>query len=139
MSVLDLLAVLSLVASGASLVLAVVTIFYARASQKDARASFAETQKLMAEQYERTKGVLTEIDKRSAVTDRTVRDTQEKMLSTITTIINETVIPKKADMGEQFGLAFIQMMMQDPAKAGQVLEKMKPLVEMGRKGKDAGT
>ena len=35
-------------------------------------------------------------------------------MNTMTNIINETVIPKEKDMGEEFGMQFLQQMMANP-------------------------
>ena len=42
-------------------------------------------------------------------------------------------VTAKPDMGEQFGAAFISMMMQDPAKARPLVDLMKELGEVGQK------
>ena len=124
MTIMEFLTIVALLGSGASLVLAIVTIFFARAIEKDTRSNFEETQQLLAE-----------IDKRATVTEKTVTETQNKLLETMTSIINQTVIPPKEDLGDQMGLAFMQMMMQDPAKAEKVLQTMMPLIEKGKESK----
>ena len=101
---LTIVEVFSLLSSVASLVLAVVAILMARSSERDSRANFDRTQEIMNQQYDRTKDVLSEIDKRASIVERTVSDSQTKMLTTLTTIINETVIPKRSDSGEEIGM-----------------------------------
>ena len=107
--------VLSLLASLASLVLALVAIWFARATEKEARAN-----------YQRTKDVLGEIDKRAAVIETTVSESQRQLLDTMTNILNETVIPKKQDVGEMLGAQLIQAlipaMTQNPAKLKELME-----------------
>ncbi len=135
MTIMDILVIISLIASIASVILAIVAITLARTAEKDSHENFERTQKMMAEHYDKTKSVLAEIDKRAAVTEKTVRDSQEQLLNTVTSIIKETVIPKKQDMGEQFGIMFMQLMMQDPSAAKKIIETMKPLIELGKKDK----
>lgn len=126
MDITQVLTVVSLLASGASLLLAIVAISFARNAEREIHDNFARTQDMMQSHHERTKEVLAEIDKRAAVTERTVTDAQDRLLTTMTSIINETVIPKKVNAGEQLGMLFMQQMMEDPDKAGTILEKMKP-------------
>ena len=74
--------------------------------------------------YEKTKDVLSEIDKKASVIERVIADSHKQLLDTVTA---------KPDMGEQFGAAFISMMMQDPAKARPLVELMKELGEVGQR------
>jgi hypothetical protein len=78
------------------------------------------------------KDVLAEIDKRAVVIDKTVSDAQQSMLQTLTKIVNETVIPKKTDFGEQMAAAFMHSLLEDPTKAGKALDKMMPLIQLGK-------
>lgn len=91
---------------------------------------------MMVNYYEKTKDVLVEIDKRATVTEKTVTESQQQMLNTITSIINETVIPKKQDYGEQFAMLFMQTMMKDPESATKILDTMKPFMKGARKEGD---
>jgi len=124
MTSMDVLSTVSLIASCASLALAVFTIWFARATERENR-----------ENYQRSRDVLAEIDKRATVTERTVTDAQKQLLDTFTALLNKSITPDKPDMGEQFGMAFMQMMMDDPTKASKVLDKIKPLMEFGQQQK----
>ena len=86
----------------------------------------------MRDYYDRTKAVLAEIDKRAAVTERTVTESQQQLLDTVTTLLRETAVPPKADAGEQFGQAFMQAMLQDPAKAPQLMDSFTRLMDFGK-------
>lgn len=67
----------------------------AKSSQREVRKNFEKIQLVMSEYQERTKEVLAEIDKRSAVIERTVSESQRQLMDTMTNIINETILPKE--------------------------------------------
>ena len=135
MESLSIVDVVSLIASLASLILAVVAIQAAKSSEKEVRDNFEKTQKMMIEYESRMKDVLAEIDKKSAVIEKTVSESQKELMSTMTNIINETVIPKKSDMGEELGMMFFQQMMTDPDKASGMMGALQPLIEMSQRDK----
>ncbi len=132
MSWMDGLTIVSFFTSIAALAVAVYTIWLAHLSEQRMQGLFDKTQSLLSQQFERVKDVLSEIDKRAMVIDKTVSDSQQSMLQTLTKIVNETVIPKKADFGEQMAAAFIHSLLEDPAKAGKALDKLMPLIQFGK-------
>ena len=134
---LSIIDVISFLSSIASLILAIVAILAAKNSEREVRDNFEKTQRVMIEYHERTKEVLAEIDKKSEVIERTVSESQRQLMTTMTNIINETVIPKKIDMGEQLGMQFMQQMFSNPEKANEMmggLTQMMKFAEM-QKGK----
>jgi hypothetical protein len=132
MSWMDALTFISLFASVASLVLALYTIWLQHLAEQRMQGLFDKTQSLFSGHFERVSSVLAEVDKRAVLIDKTVSEAQQTMLRTLTTIVSETVIPKKADMGEQFAAAFMQSMFEDPTKAGKALDKLMPLIHLGQ-------
>ena len=122
---------LSLFVGVASLVLSCYTIWLARFTESETRLAFQRNEDRMREHYEKTKDVLAEIDKRAAVIDNTIQQSQQHLLQTVTTLLNETVIPKKPDMGEQLGMKFMESMMQDPKQMPKMLEMVKTLGALG--------
>ena len=132
---LSIVDVVSLIASLASLILAIVAIQAARSSEREVRDNFDKTQKMMTEYESRMKDVLSEIDKKSAIIEKTVSESQRDLMATMTNIINETVIPKKEDMGEQFAMMFVQQLLSDPDKAGGMMGALQPFIEMAQKDK----
>lgn len=127
MSVFD---VISFLASVTSLILAIVAIAAAKNSEREVRANFEKTQRVMAEYQDKTKDVLAEIDKRAAVIERTVTESQRHLMDTMTNIINETVIPKKPDAGEQMGLQFMQQMLANPDQAGESMKGLADIMQI---------
>lgn len=121
---------ISFIASIASLILAVVAIWASKSAEREVRENFEKTQKVMSEYQERTKEVLAEIDKRAAVIERTVSESQRQLMDTMTNIINETVLPKKVDVGEQIGMQFFQQMLSNPQKAGEMMGGLEQLMRM---------
>lgn len=122
----------SLFVGVASLALAIYTISLARNSEKEIRESFVRQEDRVRQQYERVQALLSEIDKRSAVTETVVRESQDKLLNTLSTLLHETAIPKQEDMGEKFGMMFMQQMMSNPKQANQMLSALQPLIEMSQ-------
>ena len=129
---LSLFDVIAFLASIASLILAVVAISAAKNSEKEVRDNFEKTQKVMSEYQERTKEVLAEIDKKSAIIERTVSESQKQLMDTMTNIINETIIPKKKDMGEEFGMQFMKKMMENPSQSGDMMAMLEPLMQLAK-------
>lgn len=62
--------------------------------------------------------------------ERTVTESQRHLMDTMTNIINETVIPKKPDAGEQMGLQFMQQMLTNPAQAGESMKGLAEIMEI---------
>lgn len=135
MTIMDFLAIFSLIASIASVILAIVAITFSRSSEIHSRNNFTENQKMMADYYDKIKNVLAELDKRATITEKTVTDSHEKLLNTVTSLIQETIFPKKPDIGEQFGTMFLQLMIQNPEAAAKMLETMRPWIELTQKYK----
>lgn len=115
---------ISFLASITSLILAIVAIVAAKSSEREVRANFEKTQQVMREYQERTKEVLAEIDKKSAIIERTVSESQKQLMDTMTNIINETVIPKRVDPSEQMGMQFMQQLMSNPSQSGEMMKSM---------------
>jgi hypothetical protein len=126
----------SLLSSFASLILAVVAIIAAKSSEKEVRENFQKTQELMNQFEMRTKETLAEVDKKSAVIERTVSESQQKLMDTLTNILNETIIPKKEDMGEKMGMQIIEQMMSNPEQGMQNLTGLADLAQLAERFKD---
>ena len=123
---------IAFLASVSSLILAIVAITAAKNSEKEVRENFEKTQKVMSEYQERTKEVLAEIDKKSAVIETTVSESQRQLLDTVTNLLNETIIPKKIDLGEQFGLQLMQQLITNPDQAEGMMKALGPFMELGQ-------
>ena len=98
MDTTSLINIISLISSIASLILAIVAIQAAKSSEKEVRDNFEKTQNMLIEYESRMKATLAEIDKKSAIIEKTVSESQKELMNTMTNIINETIIPKKQDM-----------------------------------------
>jgi len=127
---LSIIEVTSFIASITSLILAIVAINAAKSSEREVRHNFEKTQKVMEEYQERTKEVLAEIDKKSAIIERTVSESQKQLMDTMTNIINETVIPKKKDMGEELGIQLVTQMMNNPDKSNDMMKTMESFMKI---------
>ena len=145
MEILSLvIGIVSLVVGVVSIVLAVVAMDASKKSEMQSQHNFEKTQELLKQNYEitqkalqenydKTKELLAEIDKKAAVIDSVVQRNQEQMMTTLTNIVNETVIPKKPDIGEQLGMEFLKGMMANPTSMSSSIEGLSALMEMADK------
>ena len=110
---MDVSVVVSLVVGVASIILAVVAIWYSRESERKS-----------VENYNRTKDVLSEISQKAAVIEGTVSKTQEKLVDTVTAIAS----PKQETQDEIIANAMLPFLMQNP-EAFEKLVKMNTELE----------
>ena len=130
MGLLDVISVLSLFVGLVSIVLAIYTMISSNRSEERSKENFHKTQEMVREFYDRTKELLNEIDKRSNAIETVVTSSQEQLLSTITTIVNETVIPKKEDTSEKMTMLFLQQLIQNPKGAAEMMTALQPIIEL---------
>ena len=123
----------SIISSVFSIILAIVAITTSKNVEKQTQNNFDRTQSIMQEQYDKTKDVLAEIDKRAAVTEKAVNESQNKILSTINKIVDESIITKKQDLGDQLGMMFMQLIIQDPERGEKLFETLKPSITRNKK------
>ena len=118
----DISFIISLITGVASIVLAAFAIWLGRSAERESRANF-----------EKTRDLLAEIDKRATVTEKTVAESQQQLLSTVTNLLNQTVVPTKPDIDEELKAEFIRTVMQNPSQAGEMMKGLQPLIEMSEK------
>ena len=145
MDVLSLIiGIVSLVVGIVSIVLAIVAMDSSKKAEQQSLHNFEKTQdlltqnyeatqKMLHDNYEKTKELLAEIDKKAAVIDSVVQRNQEQMMSTITNIVNETVIPKKRDLGEEIGAQFVMGLLSNPEQAQASLNNLGALADLMQK------
>lgn len=132
---------ISLIVGIISIVLAIVAMVSSKRAEQESlrnfektqellQKSYESTQRILQENYEKTKELLAEIDKKAAVIDSVVQRNQEQMMSTITNIVNETVIPKKRDLGEEIGAQFIMGLLSHPEQAQASLDGLSALAAL---------
>jgi len=143
---MDALTIISLVTGIASIVLAIVAMVSAKVSEKTSQANFEktqemlrknydETQKMMLDVYDKTKNALSQIDKKAEIIENVVQRNQEQLITTMTNLLNETIIPKKPDLSEQLGAQFLQGLMQNPTQMGNSMNELLKLSEAIEKQK----
>lgn len=130
MSLMDILAIISFVVGIISIVLAIYAMAASSRSEQRSKENFDRTQEMIRQFYDRTKELLNDIDRRTSVMEKVVLGNQEHLMNTMTNIVNETVLPKKQDAGEQFGMMFMQQLFTNPKDAAGIMETLKPLMEM---------
>ena len=121
--------VMSIIVGVASVILAILAISISRSSERESRANFEKTQALMHDYDTKNREVVAEIDKRAAVIEKTVAESHQQLLNTVT----DLAVPPKAGFEERFGEQLLQILLQDPQKGSEVIQKLQPLVEMADK------
>ena len=141
MDILSLvIGIVSLAVGIVSIVLAIVAMDSSRKAELQSLHNFEKTQdllkqnyeltqKMLQENYEKTKELLSEIDKKAAVIDSVVQKNQEQMMNILTNIVNETIIPKKPNYGEQFGVEFLEGFLSNPESMKTSLDGLTALKE----------
>lgn len=124
MPLVDVLSIVSLVVGLVSIVLAVVAMWLSKNSERESR-----------ENLNQARQVLSEVDKKAAVIQSTVAESQKELQSTLTTLLTKTLIPEKNDMGEQFAMMFMQKLMSDPESAAQLMQGLQPFIDASEKNK----
>ncbi|WP_127576760.1 hypothetical protein [Paenibacillus barengoltzii] len=130
MSLMDVLSLLSLFVGIVSIILAIFAMYSANRSEQRSKDNFDKTQEMISKFYESTKDLLHQIETRTSVTEKVVLSNQDQLLNTMTTIVNETVIPKKQDMGEQIGMMFFQQLISNPQGTSEMLKPLKEIASM---------
>jgi hypothetical protein len=64
------------------------------------------------------------------VIENVVQRNQEQLMTTMTNLINETIIPKKPDLSEQLGMQLLQGLLQDPTKIGNSMSELIKISEI---------
>ncbi|MBI3242636.1 MAG: hypothetical protein HYZ49_10125 [Chloroflexi bacterium] len=132
MTLMDAISIFSLFVGIASIILAIYAMASANRSEERSKKNFENTQAMMREFYDRTKDLLNDIDKRANAIETVTSSSQEKLLSTVTAIVNETVLPKKEDAGEKFAMLFMQQLLSNPQGAKDMMNALKPFIEMSQ-------
>ena len=118
----DIAFIISLTMGVTSIVLAVFAIWLGRSAERESRANF-----------DKTKDLLAQIDKRAAVTEKAVAESHQQLLNTVTDLLNQTAVPTKPDIGEELGMKFMEALMQNPAQAEQMMKGLQPFIDMSEK------
>lgn len=132
---------ISLIVGIISIVLAIVAMISSKKAEEASlhnfertqellQKNYESTQKILQENYEKTKELLAEIDKKAAVIDSVVQKNQEQMMAMITNIVNETVIPKKRDFGEELGAQFLMSLIANPEQSEASLQNLETLAKL---------
>lgn len=126
----QVLAWVSLFVGIAAFALSMYTIWLARATEREIREQFQRSEDRMREHYEKVKDVLSSIEIKGATTEQTVRISQEHLITTITNLINEMIIPKKQDMGDQISLLVAQSLLDDPTGAEKRIQSIPGIMQL---------
>lgn len=118
------------VPSTVSVIIGVVSVVVAVFAMRQASGAARESR----ENFEKTRDLLAEIDKRAAVIEQVVAESQRELLDTV----KKLAIPEKPDANEQLGLEIIKSMMQNPSGMREVFEQFASFGILEDSGKAAG-
>ena len=109
---MDVTTAISIIVGAVSVVVSSFAIWLAQSAGRESRAN-----------YEKTKDVLAEIDKKATVIETIVADNQRELLETV----KKLAIPEKPDPGEEIGLEFLKAMTRDPDSFNKMLPTLMQL------------
>ena len=121
---MDMITTVSFAVGIVSIVLAIIAMFSSKATEKRSQENFEKTQSMMHDIYDKIKDALAQIDKKAEIIDTVVQRNQEQLINTMTNILNETVIPKKPDIGEEIGAQFLANILQNPSDAPESIKNL---------------
>ena len=127
-SIMDSIMWFSLIASIFSIILAIVAITTSKNLEKQTQNNLDRTQSFMQEQYDKTKDVLAEIDKRSTITENTVNESLNKISGATKKTVDESIVSNNQDLGDQLEFMLLQLIKQDPERGEKLIESLKPLI-----------
>ena len=114
---------LSLILSIISLIGGVISIILAIVSMN----SSAEHERVSRENYDKTKDVLAQIDKKIEIIERLNQESYNKLQNTITNIVEKTVKQQKEDIGEKMGVEFLKNIINNPREGNEMLKNLADL------------
>ena len=118
--------VVTLVVGFVSVFISAFAIWLGMSSRRDSKANFDGTKDLMHSYDTRNREVLAEIDKKAAVTERTVTESHQKLLETVTSLLSKTVVADKGNPEQQLIMQqLLQAALADPALMKEFLEMAK--------------
>ena len=68
------------------------------------------------------------LDKMATVVEKTVTESQQRLPSTVTNLLLQTV-PTRPDIGEQVGMEFFKTVMADPTKDREITQTIQAVAE----------
>jgi len=111
----------SVIIGAVSVAVAVIAMWQASSAAKESRVNF-----------ERTRDLLAEIDKRAAITEQVVAENQRELLDTV----KKLAIPEKPDVSDEMGKMFMAKMLESPDGLGDFLGQIALIAEFQNQGID---
>ena len=112
---MDIPTTISIIVGALSVAIACFAMMQVQSAARESRAN-----------YDKTKDVLGQIDKKAEVIEKVVSDNQRELLDTV----KKLAIPEKLDPGEAIGMEFFKAMIQDPDKFNNMIPT---LVQLSRR------
>ena len=107
---------ISILTGVVSIAIAVIAMWISLRAERESRAN-----------YDRTKDVLAQIDTKAAVVETVVKENQQQLLDTITSLL----VPNRDTMDEKMGMAILDAMMKNPQGMGPMLQQIQQLQALG--------
>ena len=103
---------ISILTGVVSIAIAVIAMWISLRAERESRAN-----------YDRTKDVLAQIDTKAAVVETVVKENQQQLLNTITSLL----VPNSETMDEKMGMAIVQAFAQNPQGMGPLLQQIQAM------------
>ena len=112
---------ISILTGVVSIAIAVIAMWISLRAERESRAN-----------YDRTKDVLAQIDTKAAVVETVVKENQQQLLNTISSLL----VPNSDTADEKMGMAIIDAMMKNPQGMGPMLQQIQQLHALGNQNQD---
>ena len=109
---MDIPTTISIIVGAVSVIVACFAMWMANSANRESRAN-----------YEKTKDVLGEIDKKATVIESVVAENQRELLDTV----KRLAIPERPDIGEEIGAEFLKTLLQDPDRFNAMIPTLMDL------------
>ena len=111
---MDIPTTISIIVGALSVAIACFAMVQAQSAARESRAN-----------YDKTKDVLGQIDKKAEVIEKVVADNQRELFDTV----KKLAIPEKPDPGEAIGMELFKAMIQDPDKFNSMISTLGQLAQ----------
>lgn len=125
MTLMDALSVLSFFVGIISIMMAIFALKSASQAEERSKRNFEDTQKFIQQFYDRTKETLNQVDKKSEIIQQSVKNSEEKLLNTLTEIVKSNT--RRNDPEEQAKLKAVSSLFEDPSKLSAMMSIFKDI------------
>jgi uncharacterized protein Yka (UPF0111/DUF47 family) len=119
---------LSIIIGTASIVLAAVAILFSVSYERRSAQNFKETQEIMRSFEDRSKVLLSDVDKKAAIIEKVVQKNQDQMMDTLLKILTETLIPQQSHVIRDSFANFVNNLSDKPENMQMLFNLLKDIL-----------